>query len=282
MAMGERVLIAGCGFVGCELARQLGPTEHQVWGLSRSRPNLPTTARWLEADLTDGAIARKLPDVDYLVFCASAGESSDARYRAVYVDGLTNVVVAYAARAPKRLVFVSSTAVYHQNDGTWVDENSPTQPTHFSGRRMLEAEAVARGANFSSVVLRCAGIYGPGRTRLIDAVRTGTARWTEGTPRFTNRIHRDDVAGALAHLLFHDNPHPLYVGVDEDPAPEREVFTFLAARLGVSEPPPGRSEGSHRAAGNKRCNGAMLRASGYQFRFPSYRDGYSAMLGPSS
>jgi len=216
-----------------------------------------------------------------LVFCASAGESSDERYRAVYVDGLGNLINAYAGRAPKRLVFVSSTAVYHQNDGSWVDESSPTEPTHFSGKRMLEAEAVAHRADFGSVVLRCAGIYGPGRTRLIDAVRTGTARWAEGSPRFTNRMHRDDVAGALAHLLFHESPHPIYVGVDEDPAPEREVFAFLAARLGVAEPPAGRSDGSHRAAGNKRCNGALLRSSGYQLRFPSYREGYSAMLGPS-
>jgi nucleoside-diphosphate-sugar epimerase len=249
-----------------------------VWGLARSHPSLPGGAHWVKADLTEQASLTQLPDVDHLVFCASAGASSDERYRAVYVDGLANLIQAYQGRSPKRLAFVSSTAVYHQTDGNWVDEKSPTEPTHFSGRRTLEAETVARAAAFPSVVLRCAGIYGPGRTRLIDSVRGGTARWSEGAPRFTNRIHRDDVAGALVHLLFHPTPLPLYVGVDEDPAPEREVFAFLADQLGVAPPAAGPTEGSHRLTGNKRCDGSLLRQSGYPFRFPSFRQGYSAML----
>lgn len=276
--MGERILIAGCGFVGSQLARELRRSGHAVWGLARSQPDLPDGAIWVGADLTDRTSLTQLPAVDHLVFCASAGESSDERYRAVYVDGLSNLLVAYGGRVPKRLAFVSSTAVYHQSDGSWVDEESPTEPNHFSGKRTLEAEAVARSAGCRSVVLRCAGIYGPGRTRLIDTVRAGNARWAEGAPRFTNRIHRDDVAGALAHLLFHPSPLPTYVGVDEDPAAEREVFAFLAERLGVAPPVAGPVEGGHRLTGNKRCDGSRLRASGYQFRYPSFRDGYSAML----
>ncbi len=276
--MGERVLIAGCGFVGTRLAQELAAAGHEVWGLARSRPELPPGCHWIAADLTVADTLSQLPTVDYVVFCASAGESSDARYRAVYVDGLTNLVAAYRTRAPRRLAFVSSTAVYHQSDGSWVNEDSPTEPTHFSGRRTLEAEAVVHAAPFSGVVLRCAGIYGPGRTRLIDSVRNGTARWTEGPPRFTNRIHRDDVAGALSHLLFHPDPSPTYVGVDEAPTPEREVFAFLAGRLGLPEPATGPAEAGHRLAGNKRCDGSKLRASGYPFRFPSFREGYAAML----
>jgi nucleoside-diphosphate-sugar epimerase len=276
--MGERILIAGCGFVGSQLARELRRGGHEVWGLSRSQPDLPDGAHWVAADLTSPASLAQLPAVDYLVYCASAGESTDERYRAVYVEGLSNLVRAYRDRAPKRLAFVSSTAVYHQTDGSWVDEESPTHPSHFAGKRTLEAEAVAIASPIPAVVLRCAGIYGPGRTRLIDSVRNGTARWAEGTTRFTNRIHRDDVAGALAHLLFHAAPQSIYVGVDEDPAAERDVFAFLAERLGVEEPPAGPAEGGHRLTGNKRCSGARLRASGYEFRFPSFRQGYSAML----
>lgn len=277
--MGERILIVGCGFVGSRLAHDLRRGGHEVWGLSRSQPDLPDGAHWVTADVTSPTSLTGLPAVDYVVFCASAGESSDERYRAVYVDGLSNVLRAYRARPPKRLAFVSSTAVYHQTDGGWVDEASPTEPVHFSGQRTLEAEAIVRSAGLPAVVLRCAGIYGPSRTRLIDSVRNGTARWAEGAPRYTNRIHRDDVAGALAHLLFLPSPLPLYVGVDRDPAPEREVFSFLAERLGVAPPPAGPVEGRHRLTGNKRCDGSRLRASGYELRFPSFRDGYAAMLG---
>lgn len=276
--MGERVLIAGCGFVGTQLARDLCAAGHTVWGLSRSRPSLPEGAHWIAADLTVPESMSRLPAVDYVVFAASAGESSDARYRAVYVDGLRNVLQAVQEQPIRRLCFVSSTAVYHQTDGSWVDERSPTEPTHFAGVRTLEAERVARGAVMPATVLRCAGIYGPGRTRLIDSVRNGTASWSADPPRFTNRIHRDDVAGALHHLLFHPAPEPLYVGVDEAPAPEREVYAFIAEVLGVPLAASERTEAGPRTAGNKRCDGARLRASGYQFRFPTFREGYKAML----
>lgn len=276
--MAERVLIAGCGFVGCELARQLCAAGHEVWGLSRSAPSLPAGANWLSGDLTKPDSLAALPPVDHVVFSASAGESSDERYRDVYVRGLQNVLHAVRRHSPARLCFVSSTAVYHQTDGSWVDEDSPTQPSHFAGVRTLEAERVARDSGIRAVVLRCAGIYGPGRTRLIDSVRGGTARWSPGAPHFTNRIHRDDVAGAVAHLLFLPDPNPVYIGVDLEPAPERDVYRFLAQQLGVAEPPCEPKPASGRAGGNKRCDGARLRASGYSFRFPTFREGYGAML----
>lgn len=276
--MAERILIAGCGFVGCELARQLCGAGHEVWGLARSAPVLPPGAKWWQGDLTKPDSMAALPPVDHVVFAASAGESSDERYRDVYVRGLQNVIAAVRHHSPARLCFVSSTAVYHQSDGSWVDEDSPTQPTHFSGVRTLEAERVALDSGLRAVVLRCAGIYGPGRTRLIDSVRSGSARWSLGPPHFTNRIHRDDVAGALTHLLFHPDPQPVYVGVDLEPAPERDVYTFLAQRLGVAEPPGETKAATGRSGGNKRCNGSRLRASGYTFRFPTFREGYGAML----
>lgn len=289
MAMGERVLIAGCGFVGTRLAHELSNLRHEVWGLARSAPALPEGAQWIAGDLTKPE-SLHLPAVDHVVFAASAGESTDERYRAVYVAGLDNLIRALPSR-PKRLCFVSSTAVYHQSNGEWVDETSPTHPTHYSGVRTLEAEGVARNAGCSAVILRCAGIYGPGRTRLIDSVRNGSVRIANDSrfnSRYTNRIHRDDVAGALLHLMFHPAPDAVYVGVDEYPAPESEVYAFLAEQLGVTssattdtEPPSQPSAPKQRSAGSKRCDGSKLRASGYRFRFPTFREGYGAMLADS-
>ncbi|MBW3657595.1 MAG: SDR family oxidoreductase [Actinobacteria bacterium] len=268
-----RVLIAGCGYVGSELARRLVAGGHDVWGLRRTATGMPEGVRALAGDVTDAATL-DLPDgIDALVYAVSPAERDEAAYRAAYVDGLDHVLTALPT-APERLVFVSSTAVYGQTDGSVVDEDSPTEPSSFSGRVLLEAEARARAAG--GTVLRLAGIYGPGRTRLIDEVRAGEATYPPEDVH-TNRIHRDDCAGALAHLLTIGTRAPVYVGVDDEPALRREVLTWLAERLDA--PPPRAAPGQRTRGGDKRCSNARLRASGYDLAFPSYRDGYAAMLG---
>lgn len=274
----SRTLIVGCGFVGRQLAAELVSAGGAVWGLSRAPQDLPPGVNGIAADITEPrTLEGRLPDVTHVVFAASAGGSSDEQYRSVYVEGTANVLANVGTRSLHRVLFVSSTAVYAQEDGSWVDETSPTLPTHFSGSRMLEAEKVVSNAGVSNVVLRAAGIYGPGRTRLIDSVRQGNASYDPTAERFTNRIHRDDVAGALAHLMAMQDPAPLYIGVDEAPAPEREVFEFLAARLGVQGPKAAGTNRTQRTS-NKRCNGGLLRQHGYRFRFPTFREGYAAML----
>src|SRR5690606_34930417 len=125
------------------------------------------------------------------------------------------------------------------------------------------------------------GIYGPGRTRLIDSVRGGTAR---ASSRFTNRIHRDDIAGAVAHLTSLPAPPPRLVLSDDEPATQADVVRFLAERLGVPPPPraDGDVDGQLRRGGDKRCRNARLKATGYQLLYPTYREGYAAMLGEAS
>ena len=130
-------------------------------------------------------------------------------------------------------------------------------------------------------MLRLGGIYGPGRTSLVERVRSGAARVSPGSARFTNRIHRDDAAAALAHLAALPAAPSCHLGVDCAPAPEAEVLAWLAERLGVAPPcedaPPAREE-TRRATGNKRCSNARLLATGFRFRYPTYREGYEALL----
>jgi nucleoside-diphosphate-sugar epimerase len=238
---------------------------------------LPTGVEHIQADLTDPESLEGLPrDVDYVVFCASAGESSDLAYGRVYVEGMKNLIEALDSRPVRRLFFTSSTAVYAQTDGSWVDEDSATEPTRFSGVRTLEAERVAESGPFACSVLRCAGIYGPGRTRLIDAVRAGRIRPTK---RLTNRIHRDDVAGALQHLMVNHVEAARLILCDDAPTPQNEVVAHLASRLQVPVPTES-SEASfdEQRGGHKKCRNAALRATGYALAYPSYREGYDAML----
>jgi nucleoside-diphosphate-sugar epimerase len=277
------VLIAGCGYVGTALGTRLASEGHVVWGLRRRPDALPSSIRPFVADLTVPETLRALPPgLDFVFYTASADASDDDSYRAAYVEGLHNLLSALGDQCQQllRVFFTSSTGVYAQSSGAWVDETSPTEPAEFSGIRVFEGERILLGGLFPATVLRLGGIYGPGRTRLIDRVRRGLAVCPDGPPLYTNRIHRDDCAGALHHLMNVDQPDQIYIGVDHEPAEQCEVLRWLAARLGVSppgvEPPSGTEVRRHQS--NKRCSSAKLVTSGYTFRYPTFRDGYMALL----
>lgn len=270
------VLIAGCGYVGTALGLELASRGERVWGLRRDATRLPAQLLGISADLGDATTLTALPTaLDYLVYCAGADEHADTAYERAYVSGLRNVLAATVNSGLRRVFFTSSTAVYGQAAGEWVDETSETTPAHFSGLRLLEAERLLREQAVPATVLRCSGIYGPGRTRLIDGVRSGSAAPSQ---RFTNRIHRDDVAGAIAHLLRQPEPPPLLLLSDDLPALDSEVIGFLAQQLGVPPPAPKDPDAPAGRGGHKRCRNTLLRATGYQLRYPTYREGYTAML----
>jgi nucleoside-diphosphate-sugar epimerase len=287
-----RTLIAGCGDVGAALGLSLRAGGHEVWGLKRDPSDLPPEIRPLAADLTDPATLTALPpELDYVVYSAAATGFGEAQYQAAYVAGVRNLLDALrqAGQHPKRLLFASSTSVYAQHQGEWVDEDSPAEAEGFSGRRIRQGEQLMWSSPWPAVAVRFGGIYGPGRTRLIDSVRAGTATCPDGPPVYTNRIHRDDCARTLQHLLQLPDPERLYLAVDDDPAPLDQVLCWLAAQLGAPEPPrvpqpplkPGaetRRDPAARMRASKRCGNARLRASGFEFRYPSYRDGYAALL----
>ncbi len=269
-----RVLIAGCGYVGARLAAELVAGGHRVWGLTRHATELPAGVQNVVADLSVGSLALTT-ELDAVVFAVAAKAHDEATYRAIYVRGAENLLASLtqAGLAPKRLIFTSSTAVYAQDDGSWVDEGSPTQPVDFTGRIMLEAERVFATAPYPHVVVRLGGIYGPGRMRLVEEVRSRRAQLQPGVGAWTNRIHRDDCAGVLAHLLMLDQPDSCYIGVDCEPALRNVVLSWLASELGVA-PLSAAAAASSRRPSNKRCSNARLLASGYRFRYPSFREGY--------
>lgn len=273
----SKVLIAGCGDVGIALGLELVGEGHRVFALRRNVGALPASLGAVTADLTDAATLRSLPEVEWVFYTAAADGRDEKAYERAYVIGVRNILASLAAqnRSVRRFVFVSSTGVYGQDDGEWVDESSPTEPGRFSGRKLLEGERLCRQGPYPATVVRFGGIYGPGRTRLIEQVRAG-ARCVEEPPSYTNRIHRDDCSGVLRHLMTLDPPAPVYAGVDCEPAPKCAVMDWLAERLGA--PAPRRERGNAGAGGGKRVSNGRLLASGCEFRYPTYREGYAQVI----
>jgi nucleoside-diphosphate-sugar epimerase len=271
--------------VGAALAKRLVAEGHEVWAVRRSKAPGPEGTQTLALDLGEPAALAALPEgLSAVVWTVSPDGRDDAAYARAYVDGPRALQSFLAERGDpvQRFVLTTSTGVYAQTDGSWVDEESPTEPTHHSGVRMIEGERVVQAGPFDGVALRLGGIYGPGRTSFVDRVRHGEARQPRASI-YTNRIHRDDCAGALHHLLAHPAPEPVYVGVDREPAALAEVQAWLAEQLGVPEPPLEDEQAvaavGRRARSNKRCRSDRLVASGYSFIHPTYREGYAAVLG---
>ncbi|PTS84895.1 NAD(P)-dependent oxidoreductase [Pseudomonas sp. HMWF032] len=280
--MSKTLMIAGCGDVGSRLGQQLSAVGWTVYGLRRSVALLPQGIRPVAGDLHTDACPAAWPSepLDYLVYCAAATEHDEAGYRAAYVDGLRRVLgwLAQQGQWPKRLLFVSSSGVYGQQLGEWVDENSPAEADSYSGRIMREAEQLALRSGLPASLVRLTGIYGPGREWLLKQVRQGY-RVVSEPPLYGNRIHVDDAAGLLAYLLQADVRgvalDDCYIGVDDQPAPLHEVVAWLREQLDISH---WSAEATVRRTGSKRCSNGRARALGWQPQYPSYREGYTAIL----
>jgi nucleoside-diphosphate-sugar epimerase len=271
-----RVLIAGCGYLGSELARSLVVAGHRVIGLRRNPTGLPEGVEPLARDLVRDRTLAPLPTCDVLVYCAAPDAGGEEEYRDLYLQGLQNLLDAVDERSPARLLFVSSTAVYGQEDGSLVDESSPTAPLSYRGRILLDAERLVAALHDHGVSLRLAGIYGPGRARALDEILDGRARYVPG--RYSNLIHRDDAARALLHLMAlpKDRLARVYVGCDHEPVEQRVLLEWLAERTG--SPAPHRMSLPEAGTPNRRCSSGRLVAAGYRFLYPTFREGYGKIL----
>lgn len=268
------------GDVGTALGRRLAAEGHRVIGLRRDATAIPPDFVAISGDVADPGGLPPLPgDVDVVHYLVAAGGREPELYRRAYVDGVTNTLDALdrAGAAPRLFTFVSSTAVYGQSAGEVVDESSRTDPLDHRGETLLEGERLVADSPLPSCSVRLAGIYGPGRFRLITSLVQGRARCRPDPPEWTNRIHRDDCAGLLAHLGALDEVPAVVLGVDDEPAPRCEVLEFLAARLGIAGPTEVDDEATVGRA-NKRCANALLRDIDYDLIHPTYREGFVGVI----
>lgn len=273
--MSARVLIAGAGDVGLRVARLLRKRGAEVWALRRGVVAGEDGIHGIQGDLTLPESLRALPNnITHLVYLPTPDARDEALYRAVFVDGLRHLLDAVGSQGGQRLLFVSSSAVYGEHGDAWVDEQTPPAPPGFNGRVLLEAETYA-SERAPSVVLRLAGLYGPGRMQLIESLRSGAVRVPRKQAHWANRIHVDDAAAAIVHLLLLPDPSPLYLGVDNTPLPLDVLYDDLARRVHAPLPAEGEAPAG---VGSKRLSNARLRASGFVPQWPDAREGYAALL----
>ncbi len=267
------VLLVGCGDLGSDIGQRLARRGHGVAAIRRRADLVPSPLVGIAADLTREAPV--LPDMqlEHLVVALTARPRSEQAYRATYVEGLARALDAVEASglSPRRAVLVSSTGVYGDLPAEVLADES-TAPGEADGpaRMLLESERVFAERLPRGTVLRLSGLYGHGEPRLLGQVHTGQV---DDPHRWTNRIHRDDAAAAVVHLLTReDDPSSLYIGTDDEPALMGDVAAYLAAGSDAPTPPaadPARGHG-------KRLSNALLRSTGWVPQYPTFREGYAA------
>lgn len=290
----KKLAVLGFGDLGHRLFQRVAD-RYQCFALSRTEKlcteNSGAQWQWRKTDADDkNSLRQAIADIDFLVISMVPGERSDQAYYRAYVKPL-ELLLELAAEHDHfaKIVFVSSTSVMPHNQGQWVDETSPCAPTKYNGLRLKQAEDLLQQSQLDHLVVRFSGIYGRGSSRLTEKVRKGD--WRTAEPSWTNRIHADDCAGVLEHLLDLDANRELFIGSDCGPALNVDVFEFIAGQLNLSshsnhsskdtlvktemqsdkkETDETKSEHS-----GKRCSNQKLLNSGFKFRYSSYREGYS-------
>lgn len=286
---GKSLVVFGAGYVGSALARRAVSEGARVWALTRN----PAKAAVLAADGIEAVVAdlasagwhgRVPADVPYVVNCVSSGGGGPEGYRRSYVDGFRSILSwAGGTNTPGTLVYTGSTSVYPQDGGVRVGEEASTEPAEGTAAVLLEAEALARAWPGRALILRLAGIYGPGRHHLLDQIRRGGG----GVPGVggyrLNLIHRDDIVEALLRALTAppDLPGGVFNVADDGAAPKAVMVAWLAGRLGVEVP----GFSGLAAVGRRRvtpdriiANDRLKAVLGWRPRYPSFREGYEAIL----
>lgn len=286
---GTRLLVVGCGYLGKRVALQHTATVGPVWAITRSPEHAEEFARQglqpVLADVMCPETLDQLPEVDRVLFAVGFDRRAGHSIQQVYQHGLANVL-RRLPRSLRRLVYISSTGVYGQNAGEWVDEASECRPIRAGGEACLAAERLIADSEFSGRAncLRLAGIYGPGRIPYLRELREGLP--LPVADGCLNLIHvADGVVAAMGALECQVAPRTWNVA-DGTPVLRRDYYRFVAAALQAPDPkfvdPDPAAEGRRveRAQSDKRVSNARIRAElGITLRFPSFREGILDSLG---
>lgn len=273
-----KVLLVSCGDVGIETGLRFQARGAQVTAWRRNPQHLPATFQSQRVDLTNDDLPPIDPDTDIVLFTPVPAIRDASSYELNYRRTAQLLIHALSTQSVEltRFFYISSSAVNAGQNGQWVDEQHAKNPTQPTAHILAQTEDLLLNSGLPVTILRASGIYGPGRTHLIDLVRSGKARIPAGS-RWTNRIHRDDLAKAVVHLSqLGTDIKNLYLATDNHPTQLSEIYHHLASAVGASLLPPADHESA--PATDRRLSNALLRSTGWEPTFPDYREGYRAIL----
>jgi nucleoside-diphosphate-sugar epimerase len=286
-----RTLIIGCGYIGLQLGWELVRQGHEVWGMQRTTSRCEeaqeAAIKPVSADITKPETLEVVPkDFDWIVNCVSASGGGAEEYRRVYLEGMSNLLRWLGDAPPQKFVYTSSTSVYGQTDGSRVDETSPTEPASAIAQVLLEAEQLlldrAQQRALAGIVLRVAGIYGPGRGYWLKEYLAGRAKIEGDGQRVLNMVHRNDVAAAIICALNRGIAGQIYNVADNEPVTQRACMEWLAGRLGLGLPacvPEDSMMTRKRGKTSKRVSNRKLRTElDWHLAYPTFREGFEAEL----
>ncbi|MCH8921856.1 MAG: SDR family oxidoreductase, partial [Planctomycetes bacterium] len=259
-------LIFGCGYLGRRVARRWLDDGAQVCAVTRSQDRAAVLAadglRTIVADINDPRTVAELPAAETVLVAVGYDRQADRSIHDVYVGGLRTILDALPASIG-RLIYISSTGVYGQGNDEWVDERSPCEPTREGGRAVLEAEELLRAHALGdrSIILRMAGLYGPGRIPRREDIAAGRpiAAPSDG---YLNLIHVDDAADVVLLADGRAKLPSTYIVSDGRPVLRWEYFDALARLLDAPSPKfsatPHDAPAAQRAASSKRVRNRRL------------------------
>jgi nucleoside-diphosphate-sugar epimerase len=270
------------------VAARLAARGDRVTGLTRTEPSAQRLRDGgFDALAVDLATPSAVRDVrgggyDAIVAMQSAAGRDESDYARAYLHATGNVLESeYAVDVP--FVYVSSTGVFGQTDGSWVDESTRPQPADGTSRILLAAEHLVLDRTrhrAKPCIVRCSGLYGPGRTGTIDRIRSGALAWGSGDTTWMNFSHRDDAAATVIAALDRGTPGAVYHASDALPMTRHDVVAWIAGRLGI-DPPRRDGNGSveaRRGAHRRVSAEATRHALRIALAYPSFREGMDSLI----
>lgn len=285
--MSGTIFCFGLGFSAKVLAARLHRQGWGVIGTSRSLEKAADLAALgYDSHVFDGtaplADASVLAPATHMLISVPADDAADAvlRWHGEHIAKLPNL---------KWLGYLSTTGVYGDRQGGWVDETTPINPTQGRSKRRAEAEAgwlkLCRDRGVPVHVFRLAGIYGPGRNQL-EGVKRGTAHRINKPGQIFCRIHVEDIAGVLEASIARPDVGAIYNLADDEPAPPQDVVAYAAELLNLPVPPEipfdkaslSPMAASFYADSRRVRNDKIKTELGVTLKYPTYREGLQALL----
>jgi len=269
-------LLIGCGDLGQRLAKNLFQMGQEVHSMRRRAEQLPGWMNPITQDLLQLKNPERLEGFDWIYLILAPTEHSLKTYQKTYLEGCQHLaqLLCQMRTLPQRVVYVSSTRVYAQANGEWVDEQSPVNASDEKSEVLIQAEQVIQALPIAKTIIRFSGLYDPLQAYLVQAIRQKQV--FSDVSAYTNRIHRDDASRFLAYLHSLAQPESLYLATDSEPVLKQAYLEWLAKAL--KETIHFKPEQNKPSPKGKKCANQRMLSTGFKLLYPSYREGYQSLL----